>query len=159
MRADNDHLGRWLAVALERGKRPAGRTTPQRHGTRRRAVAAPSAGNEAPHADDIDRIIGLLEATSGRIKTLDLHEVEDAFATQAAALDAIFYRLAHAAGRKYSTVDGLRLALTAQAHCRETHEGLLDLNAPRGPGIAREERSTRTKKSREQTIENAKSDA
>ena len=106
--------------------------------------------------DDIERIVELLEAVSSKIQALDLEQIEAAFATQAAALNVIFAQFARAAGRKYWTFDSMRVALRAQAQCRATYKGLLELKSPRL--VARRAAGQApTMNSSEQTIESAKS--
>jgi hypothetical protein len=142
MSSDHDPLQRWMTEALKRA-----------------AASNGSSGAAKPRElDDIERMVELIEAASGKIASLDLDQVEAAFAGQAAALDVIFGQFARAAGRKYWVFDSMRVALRAQAQCRATYTGLIALKRPR-PALADRALASQVENSREQTIESEKGPA
>jgi hypothetical protein len=143
MSADRDPLQRWMAEALKRA-----------------AASNGSGGHLAGkprEQDDIERMVDLIETASGTIQALDLEQVEAAFASQAAALNVIFGQFTRAAGRKYWVFDSMRVALRAQAQCRATYRGLIDLKTPRSAAAGRAHGASQAENSREQTIESGKS--
>ena len=145
MSGDRDPLQRWMDEALKRA-----------------AASNGSGGDLAgkrPELDDIERMVELIEAASGPIQALDLEQVEAAFASQAAALNVIFGQFTRAAGRKYWVFDSMRVALRAQAQCRATYRGLIELKTPRSAAAKRPHDASHAENSREQTIEGEKSPA
>jgi hypothetical protein len=115
------------------------------------------AGGESGEPDEIDRMLGLIEAASAKVKAVDPDAVEAVFATQAAALDVIFGQFARAAGRKFYVFDSMRVALRAQAQSRATYRSLIELKTPRLRSSLQPSPGAPSENSSEQTIESTKS--
>ena len=139
MSTDNDPLRSWMEDALKRAMSNG-------NGAQR--------GEERSGWQEIERIVELLEAETKKVHALDIEKMEASFATQAAALNVIFNQFALAGGLRHCTFDSMRVALRAQAQCRATYRGLLELKTPRFAAA-----DGRAKNSGEQNVESAKTSA